>query len=532
MRKVKVLDCTLRDGGCINDFNFGDEYIRQIIDSLEKTRIDIIELGYIDENKGTGKGRTQFKSEKVIENLISTRKNKKTRYVAMIDYGKFSIESLETRSELGIDGIRLAFHKKDCNKIIEISHQIIEKGYDLYLQPMITLRYTDKELIDLINTVNKEVPQIKAFYLVDSFGEMRLNDINRIVSLIDHNLLPSISLGFHSHNNLQLSYSNACAILNFPCDREVIIDSSIMGMGKGAGNLNTELFLEHLNIYYGKAYKIKPLFEIIDKVINQLYSEYFWGYSVQYYLSSLAKCTPAYADYFYKKHILSIEQIFEILEMLDEDKKISFDIEYAELLYVKYNNKKYHDDKSISELKEAFSGKTILLVAPGKSILNEKEKIVSKGKEKDTITIALNHCRNEIETDYILVTKKRIFDELVEKDKNLIVTSNINCNQNDNIKIINYSNWIIHEDGIQDSAGVIILNLLKQMEVKEIFLAGFDGFSSEIDGNYYDSSLKRPVTSKQARERNLITAKMIRQVKEVVDVYFLTKSIYLDEGLL
>ncbi|MDE6924689.1 MAG: pyruvate carboxyltransferase, partial [Acetatifactor sp.] len=71
-----------------------------------------------------------------------------------------------------------------------------------------------------------------------------------------------------------------------------------MGMGKGAGNLNTELLIEHLNCFYNKNYNIAPLLAVIDEVINQIHNEFYWGYAVEYYLSSINHCTPSYASYF------------------------------------------------------------------------------------------------------------------------------------------------------------------------------------------------------------------------------------------
>ena len=141
---------------------------------------------------------------------------------------------------------------------------------------MITLRYKDSELIEFIEMVNNELSEASGFYIVDSFGEMRPNDMKYLLSLVDHNLSPDMTIGFHSHNNLQMSYSNAVAMLQYPTNRNLMLDSSIMGMGKGAGNLNTELVLEHLNLFYGKKYKVGPLLEVIDKVINQLHSENYW----------------------------------------------------------------------------------------------------------------------------------------------------------------------------------------------------------------------------------------------------------------
>ena len=340
MNSIKVLDVTLRDGGCVNNFNFGQIYMEKILAAQEASGVDVIEMGYIDENKGSTSGRTQYLNEQVISECILKQKKQGVTYVAMMDYGKFNVDNLKNRTKDSIDGIRVAFHKKNMRDFIPIGRKIIEKGYMLFIQPMITLRYTDAELIEFIELVNTELPDASGFYIVDSFGEMRPNDMSRVLNLVDHNLIPSMTLGFHSHNNLQMSYSNACALLQFPTNRNLMLDSSIMGMGKGAGNLNTELLLEHLNLYYGKQYKISPLLEVIDKVINQLHSEFYWGYAPEYYLSSANHCTPSYAGHFYNRHMLPIDQVGELLSMIDEGKKISFDKNYAEELYRKYNETK------------------------------------------------------------------------------------------------------------------------------------------------------------------------------------------------
>ena len=369
MNSVKVLDVTLRDGGCVIDFNFGQAYMNQILNGLEESGVDIIELGYIDSKKGTVEGRTQFCDEQVIPKHFLKSKKQGTSYVAMFDFGKFDPETLSPYDGNGIDGLRIAFHKKDRLNMVPTAKKVLEKGYKLFIQPMTIMRYDDKELLELLDVVNTELSGATAFYVVDSFGEMRMNDMNRVIHLVDRNLDPKIQMGFHSHNNLQLSYSNAVTMLQFFTSRDLIIDASILGMGKGAGNLNTELFLEHLNLYYGKKYKIAPLLEVIDKVVNTIRAEFYWGYSIEYYLSSINHCTPSYAGHFYKKHMLPVEQVAELLGMIAEDKKISFDKEYAEQLYLSYNARRHaNDDPVIASLTEVIKNKKVLLVAPGKRL--------------------------------------------------------------------------------------------------------------------------------------------------------------------
>lgn len=527
MNSIKVLDVTLRDGGCVNNFNFGQPYMDKILSSIEESGVDIIELGYIDENKGTDKGRTQYKNEQVISQYFLKQKKRCVTYVAMMDYGKFDVDKLQPRTDKDIDGIRVAFHKKNMKDVIPVIKTIIDKGYEAYVQPMITLRYSDKELIELIDLVNAEIPNASGFYIVDSFGEMRPNDMSRVLNLVDYNLNKSMLLGFHSHNNLQMSYSNACAMLQFPTNRNIVLDSSIMGMGKGAGNLNTELLLEHLNIYYGKQYNISPLLQVIDKVINQLHTELYWGYAPEYYLSAVNHCTPSYASHFYNKHMLPIDQVADLLNSISEDKKISFDKNYAEELYRNYNERISIDDTDfVDVLRKETKGKTVLLIAPGKSILSYKEKIEDISEREDVITIGLN-LKGYRNVDYMLATRQDLFESFINEEFFVITTSNVTKSARGNVGILNYKRWIEVTDRTHDSSSVIALNLLSECGVENVYLAGFDGFSININDNYYDKELRHPVKEEQAVRRNKYYTEFILRKKESgMNIKFITPSRY------
>lgn len=527
MGKFNVLDVALRDGGCVNNFNFGQVYMEKILAAQEASGVNVIEMGYLDENNGTESGRTQWISIPAISDTLLKEKKPGIKYVAMVDYGKYSVENFPKRTEKSIDGVRVAFHKKNMRDIVAIGKQIMEKGYELYIQPMITLRYSDAELLELIDLVNTELPHASGFYIVDSFGEMRPNDMSRMLNLVDHNLIPSMLLGFHSHNNLQMSYSNACAMLQFPTNRDLMLDTSVMGMGKGAGNLNTELLLEHLNLYYGCHYHIAPLLEVMDKVINQLHSEFYWGYAPEYYLSSANHCTPSYASHFYNKHMLPIDQVAELLSLIKEEKKISFDKDYAEELYRAYNESKTVDDSNVvKELKTAFDGKEVLIIAPGKSLLAYPSQIKEVKDRDNVVSIGLN-LTSETKVDYLLTTRKDVFDNSVNNDIPVITTSNVSKGTRGNVKILNYKNWIEIDDRTHDSSFVIAANLLKACGVKDIYLAGLDGFSVNINENYYDQNLRRPVNEEQADRRNKFYKNFVLKLRaDAINVKFVTPSRY------
>ena len=196
-------------------------------------------------------------------------------------------------------------------------------------------------------------------------------------------------------------------------------------------------------------------------------------------------------------------------------------------MYREYNESRVVDDSSvIADLKKEFAGKRILLIAPGKSIGNALNKIKEVSLQEDVISIGLNSTI-DIKYDYILTTRADIYTQVVADGKNVIVPSNVSKGGRGNVKVLNYVNWIEVDETTHDSSFVIILKLLQACGTKSILLAGFDGFSSNINDNYYDTSMRRPVTVEQAKKRNVYYKKLIERVAENgIEIDFITPSKY------
>lgn len=328
-RKITLLDCTLRDGGITVDFDFGFDRMQQIKETLEKSGVDFIECGYIDEKKGSSKGKTCFDNEISIEKtLLSTGKKSDISYVAMIDYGAFDVSKLKNRTKAGIDGIRLAFHKEHWQDAIGWGKIIMSKGYDLYIQPMVTMRYSDEEFGDLIHACNVELAGAKGFYVVDSFGQMDNTDLIHKIEIADQYVRSDMVIGFHAHNNRQMAYSNAMSFVEFNAQHDMMIDASIMGMGKGAGNLCTEL-IEATLINEGKFYNTTVIYEAISDYFAEQQKKTPWGYSLDYYLSSLYSCTPSYIKIFTSDERVTTDILVELLKTIPEEKKAACDRKFA-----------------------------------------------------------------------------------------------------------------------------------------------------------------------------------------------------------
>lgn len=339
-RKIQLLDCTLRDGGIVVNFDYGIERMHKIKSTLEASRVEYIECGYIDEKKGSPEGKTSFDNEVSIEKtLLSSGKKLGITYVAMIDYGTFDVTKLRDRSTKGIDGIRLAFHKEHWQDAIELGKIIIEKGYDLYIQPMVSMRYTDEEYRELIRMCNCELERAKGFYVVDSFGQMDNADLIHKLEIADNYVRPEWIIGFHAHNNRQMAYSNALSFVEYNSKHDMMLDSSIMGMGKGAGNLCTELIEEKL-IGEGKSYNTTVIYEAISEYFSAQQKRTPWGYSLDYYLSSLYSCTPSYIKIFTDDKRVTTDILVDLIKTIPEEKKAACDRAFAKKHLNEYFEKK------------------------------------------------------------------------------------------------------------------------------------------------------------------------------------------------
>lgn len=527
MNKIYILDCTLRDGGYVNQWKFGELNIKKIINSLIDSNVDIIECGFLTEKKERNGGTSLFDNVERISDYLPTHKGN-SMMVCMINYGEYNVDNLPKYDGTSIDGIRVAFHKEDVNGALTVCKKIKEKGYKVFMQPMVSMSYLDEEFIELIKKSNDIKPY--AFYIVDSFGMMKRKDLMRLFYLVEHNLANDIFVGYHSHNNMQMAYSNSQSLVDLKTKRKLIIDSSVFGMGRGAGNLNTELFIEYLNELNGEKYKIKPLLKIIDQVLNTIYSSSFWGYSLPHYVSAMNSCHPNYASYLDDKSTLTIENINEILMRLDDTKKNNFDKEYIERLYTEYQNRSIADEKAKNLLRDALLDKTVVIIAPGSSIIEEESKIQEAIEKPNVITISINFKSDHIKCDYVFISNLRRYEDLkINNDIELIKTSNIQNGHTGGI-VVNYSDLVNDINSVEDNAGMMLLKLLLDIGVKKVKLAGLDGYSHDIYENFAEKELAFIKSSSVMDAMNSGIEIVLNRFSENIDIEFITTPKFIKLG--
>lgn len=518
MNTVHVLDCTLRDGGYCNQWQFGFESTKKITSGLVEAGLDIIECGFLTNKVEYDLDVTRFNTVGQLSKVIPKDRCGHL-FVAMMNYGEYNINDLSEYDGTSIDGIRVAFHKKNLSESLELCEQIKKKGYKVFIQAMVSLCYSDEEFLDLIRRVNAFEPY--AFYIVDSFGMMKGKDLTRLFYMVEHNLKESIWIGFHSHNNMQLAYSNAQTLVGVRTNRNLIVDSSVYGMGRGAGNLNTELFIDFLNENYDKNYQLKPLLTIIDEILNHFYQRNYWGYSLPNYISAVHNAHPNYAGYLDDKKTLTVEDMNEIFDMMDDEKKFSYDKKYIEDLYLRYMATGKVQEEHKEELTKALKGKKIVLIAPGKSSFDQRDIIVAEAKKKDTVTISVNFEYTYAIPDYIFLSNLRRFKELDQSIRvKCIVTSNIPADGT--YFQTKYKDLVNQIESVRDNAGLMAIRFLMKYGVSEIKLAGFDGYSHDVRENYGDSHMAFVTRNAVLDAMNEGMSIMLKEYTKTTKITFLT----------
>ena len=500
-KKIQLLDCTLRDGSYITESKFGEPAMKGIITKMQEAHVDVIEVGWLKDKEYT-EGTTFFHVPSDAEKYI-VNKDPDVEYVAMIDWDRYNLDALPPYDGKSIDAIRLVFPVDHFKEGIALGQKIKDKGYRLYVQAANTLGYSDKQLLELIDEVNKTEPV--AISVVDTFGAMYPDDLRHIVDIFERNLDKKIRLGFHSHNNQQLSFALCQEFVNILKDSErgVMLDGSLCGMGRGAGNATTELVASFLNKKYNAGYDMNAILDAIDTYMEYFKEHFSWGYSTPYFVAGMYQCHVNNIAYLQKNHRANSKDMRNIISSLSQDERRAYDYDLLEKRYLENQDRKIDDAEAVAKLKAEFKGKEVLLLAPGKSVLDQEEKISQYISSRDDIvTIGVNAIVGDYTYDYLLFVNsvryhfaKEAYPEKFTGMKKILL-SNIKTDAAEDETVINFNRIIKRGWEHFDNAVITALRMLDQLGVKRISIAGFDGFKQEYNESYADLSLLTLNTSK------------------------------------
>lgn len=326
MQNIKLLDCTLRDGGYVNNWNFGEASIARILFGLEKAGTDIIEVGFLRDEERNPQ-RTIFSTIESANQVLNNALNRAV-YSAMIEaFNPYPLEKLNVYQGGKIDLLRICIWKRCMKEHMEYCREIKKKGYRITIQPSRVEQYSTEEFIDMLKRSNELNPY--AVYVVDTWGTQSSTQVCKYLELADRYLDKGINLGYHGHNNKLQALSCAQSAIGMEFSRELCVDASVMGMGRGAGNLNTEIIMEYLNDKCRKKYELNEVVRIFNECLQQTYRDIPWGYSMFYFLSARAGCNPNFATYFSEKKY-GEDEFARFLASLNEKEKIVFSPEFVE----------------------------------------------------------------------------------------------------------------------------------------------------------------------------------------------------------
>ena len=272
--ELKIVDCTVRDGGLINAHQFKDGFFKKVYDACVAGGIDYMEVGYKADRKlftGDEFGPWKFSSEEDIRREVGDN-DTKLKLCAMADIGRTNLDDILPAKESALDLIRVATYIHQIPAAIEIVKDAKDKGYEVALNLMAVSAVPDYELDNGLEAI-ADVAEIDFLYVVDSFGSLYYEQIG---DLIERYKGTGKTLGIHAHNNQQLAYSNTIyAAIN----GVKMLDTTMMGMGRGAGNCPTELLVGFLK---NPKFDIRPILKFVQETMFPLSQKLDWGYSIPY----------------------------------------------------------------------------------------------------------------------------------------------------------------------------------------------------------------------------------------------------------
>jgi len=286
--ELKVLDCTIRDGGLVNNHHFDDEFVRAVYETCVQAGIDYMEIGYRNSKKifAPGKhGKWMFCEEDHIRRVIGDDQPG-VKISVMIDAGKSDWRTdIPPKSQSIVDMVRVAFYAHQLPEAVEMIKHAAECGYEVSANLMAVSRNTETEIDQVLELLAETPAQV--LVVVDSFGAMYMEQVELLVKKYLAFARPkSKEVGIHTHNNQQLAFANTIEAIIHGASR---LDASMGGLGRGAGNCPMELLIGFLR---NPKFKVRPIYEFLENYIEPLRQTWEWGPYPQYYITGQLNLHP------------------------------------------------------------------------------------------------------------------------------------------------------------------------------------------------------------------------------------------------
>lgn len=283
--EIKVIDCTVRDGGLMNKWQFGADFVKKVYRSLSEAGVDYMEIGYLSSESAFSRedfGPWRFCAEEDLKRVIGDGE-KKIKLSAMADIGRIDYNDIPVKTDSSLDMIRVACYVHQTDAAIDLAHHCIDKGYETTINLMAVSTVGLRELDEALDDLSKS--RVPVIYLVDSFGAFYSEDIDALAKKYI-NALPGKTLGIHAHNNQQLAFANTISAIIAGAN---FLDATLYGIGRGAGNCPLELLLSFLK---NPKFKVRPLVDAIETQILPWREKIDWGYFIPYMVTGTLNQHP------------------------------------------------------------------------------------------------------------------------------------------------------------------------------------------------------------------------------------------------
>jgi 4-hydroxy 2-oxovalerate aldolase len=279
--KIKVLDCTIRDGGLVNNHNFDHRFVREVYKAVSASGVDYMEIGYKNSDKlfSTEEyGKWKFCKDDDISKSIEGIESE-TKISVMVDVDRVDTDDVKPAKESPVDMIRVATYVKDVDKAIVLANHFSQKGYETCFNIMAISTAVEIELTEALQQLEEEC-ESQAIYIVDSYGSLYQESTEALIKKA-RGILKSKEVGMHAHNNQQLAFSNTIEAVIHDAN---YLDGTIFGMGRAAGNCPLELLMGFLK---NPKFDIRPILDVISKEFIPLRKQLEWGYIIPYAVTGM-----------------------------------------------------------------------------------------------------------------------------------------------------------------------------------------------------------------------------------------------------
>jgi 4-hydroxy 2-oxovalerate aldolase len=279
--QIKVIDCTVRDGGLMNNHDFSDHFVRETYRALSGAGVDYMEIGYKNSRRLFSEkefGKWKFCDDDHIRQITEGIESH-TKISVMVDVGRVDLDDVKPKKESPVDMIRVASYVKEIDKAIHLVNHFADKGYETTVNIMAISRALDNELNEAFHQLEEE-SKAKVIYIVDSFGALYQETTEFLIKKA-RGIIKSKEIGMHAHNNQQLAFANTIEAIIHNAN---YLDGTVYGLGRAAGNCPLELLIGFLK---NPKFDIRPILDLISKELIPLSKNLEWGYVIPYAITGM-----------------------------------------------------------------------------------------------------------------------------------------------------------------------------------------------------------------------------------------------------